>query len=192
MKLTVLINEFISKDLDEITGSFVLFNYSKTIIEMSSFNLIMINLFFIHGKFMIIRIWKMLIRKKLVNCGFWPKGTKNMYIKWIIGPEPIILPSKFCNGINRILKMERILCYCAYFLSTKISPITLVSNKMMGSSNNSLNWIVHRETKCLIFEISTEFVGIKKKVMVFANDWMQFFLLCCCRGNFDGKQNRRW
>ena len=52
----------------------------------------------------------------------------------------------------------------------KISPITPVSNKMMGSSNNSLNLIVYRETKCLLFEIYTEFVGVKIKTKIKKRD----------------------
>ena len=31
----------------------------------------------------------------------------------------------------------------------------------MRSSDNLLNLIVHRETRCLLFEISTEFAGVK-------------------------------
>ena len=48
----------------------------------------------------------------------------------------------------------------------KTSPITPVSNKMMESSNNSLNLIVHRETKCLLFEISIELAGVKTKTEI--------------------------
>ena len=102
-----------------------------------------------------------------MNCDLWPKGTKNMYTKLITGPEPITLPSKPCDGINRIKKNP---CCCAYLLFIKISPITPVSNKMIGSSNNSLNLIVHRERKCLLFKISTELAGVKIKTKIKKRD----------------------
>ena len=41
---------------------------------------------------------------------------------------------------------------------------------MIKSSNGSLNLIVHRETKCLSFEISTEFVGVKIKTKLKKRD----------------------
>ena len=34
---------------------------------------------------------------------------------------------------------------------------------MIKSSDNSLNLTVHRETRCLLFETSTEFAGVKVK-----------------------------
>ena len=107
----------------------------------------------------------MSIKKKRVSCGLWLRGTKNKYTKWVTGPEPVKFPSKPCNGIGRIKKMDGIPCCCAYFLSIKASPVTPVSNKVMGSSDNSLNLTVHRETKYL-FEISTEFAGaiVKTKI----------------------------
>ena len=87
--------------------------------------------------------------------------------------------------------MKKKLCYCEYDLSIKISPVTPVSNKMVGVSDFPLILIIHRETKCL-FEIATKFISVKiktkiKNVMVFANDWMQklrFFLIGRW-GNFD-------
>ena len=33
----------------------------------------------------------------------------------------------------------------------------------MGLSDNSLNLTIHRETRCLLIEIFTEFAGVKKK-----------------------------
>ena len=39
----------------------------------------------------------------------------------------------------------------------------------MGSSDNSLNTIVHRETKCL-FETFTEFAGAKVKIEIKRRD----------------------
>ena len=41
---------------------------------------------------------------------------------------------------------------------------------MMGSSNNFLNLIVHRETRCLLFEISTEFVVVNIKTKIKKRD----------------------
>ena len=35
-----------------------------------------------------------------------------------------------------------------------------------GLSNNSLNLIVHRKTKCTLFEISTDFVSVKIKIKI--------------------------
>ena len=75
-------------------------------------------------------------------------------------------PSKPCNGIGRIKGMNGIPCCCAYFLSIKVSPVTPVSNKVMGSSDNSLNLTVHRETRCLLSEISTEFADAKVKAEI--------------------------
>ena len=37
---------------------------------------------------------------------------------------------------------------------------------MIKSSNNLLNLIVHRETKCLLFEISTELAGVNIKTKI--------------------------
>ena len=108
----------------------------------------------------------MSVKKKRVICGLWLKGTKNKYTKWVTGPEPVKFPSKPCNGINRIKKMDGIPCCCAYFLSIKASPVTPVSNKVMGSSDNSLNLTVHRETRCLLSEISTEFADAKVKAEI--------------------------
>ena len=96
----------------------------------------------------------------------WLGGAKNKYAKWVTGPEPIKFPSKPCNGIRRIKKLDGIPCCCAYLLSIKISPITPVSNKVMGSSDNSLNLTVHRETRCLLSEISTEFADAKAKTEI--------------------------
>ena len=166
----MLINELVSEVSIEVTGSFILFYCSKSMVEILDFNLIIVNSFFIHGKFLIIKNWKISVRKKRVNCNLWPGGTKSIYTKWITGPEPVTLPSKPCNRINRIRGMERILCCCAYFLSINISPITPVSNKVMGSSDNSLNLIVHRETRCLLFEVFTEFVGVKIKTKIKKRD----------------------
>ena len=112
----------------------------------------------------------MSVKKKRINCNLWPVGAKNIYKNWVIGPEPVILPSKPCNRKNRIKNMERILCCCAYFLSMKISPATPVSNKMIKSSSNSWNLVVYRETKCLLFEISTEFVVAKIKTKIKKRD----------------------
>ena len=75
-------------------------------------------------------------------------------------------PSKPCNGISRIKGMNGIPCCCAYFLSIKASPVAPVSNKVMGSSDNSLNLTVHRKTRCLLFEISTEFADAKAKAEI--------------------------
>ena len=55
VKLPVLVSELVSEVSIEVIGSFVLFKCSKSMVEISSFNLIMVNLFFIHGKLMIIR-----------------------------------------------------------------------------------------------------------------------------------------
>ena len=37
---------------------------------------------------------------------------------------------------------------------------------MIKSSNNSLKLTVHRKTRCLLFENSTEFAGVKIKTKV--------------------------
>ena len=107
----------------------------------------------------------MSVKKKRVNCGLWLGGAKSKYTKWVTGPEPVEFPSKPCNGISRIKKMDGIPCCCAYFLSIKISPITPVSNRVTGSSDYSLNLTVHQETRCL-FEISIEFVSAKVKTEI--------------------------
>ena len=121
-----------------------------------------------------------------MNYGLWPKGMKNMYTKWVTCPEPITLPSKPCNGRNFIKGMEKNPCCYAYFLFIKISPVTPVSNKILGSSNNSLNLTVHRMTRCL-FEISTEFAGVKIKTKINKRDGFckrldAIFFCCCCCG----------
>ena len=61
--------------------------------------------------------------------------------------------------------MGRNFCCCAYFFSIKVSPITPVSNRVLGLSDYSLNLTVHRITKCL-FEISTELAGVKVKTKI--------------------------
>ena len=92
-----------------------------------------------------------------------------MYAKWVTGPEPVTLPSKPCNRINLIRGMGKNPCCCAYLLSIKVSPVTPVSNKVLGSSDNSLNLTVHRITRCL-FETSTEFIDIKIKTEINKRD----------------------
>ena len=107
----------------------------------------------------------MSVKKKRVSCGLWLRGAKSKYTKWVTGPEPVEFPSKPCNGIGRIKKMDGIPCCCAYFLSIKASPVTPVSNKVIKSSDNSLNLTVNRETRCL-FETSIEFAGVKVKTEI--------------------------
>ena len=114
-----------------------------------------------------------------------------MYTKWVTGPEPIVLPSKPCNGISLIRGMEQNPCCCAYLLSIKTSPVAPVSNKVLGSSDNSLNLTVHRITRCL-FEISTEFAGVKIKTEINKRDGFckrldakfKFFFVVVLQGEF--------
>ena len=152
-----------------LTGSFILSNFLKWMVETSGFSLIVVNLFFIHGKPIIMGNWGISVKKKRVNCGLWPEGAKSIYTKWVTGPEPVALPSKPCNGINFIRGMEENPCCCAYLLSIKVSPVAPVSNKVLGSSDNSLNLTVHRMTKCL-FKTSTEFAGVKVKTEINKRD----------------------
>ena len=56
--------------------------------------------------------------------------------------------------------MKRILCWNAYDLSIKISPVAPVSNKVEKFSDFPLILMIHRETRCLS-ETSTGFVGVK-------------------------------
>ena len=141
----------------------------------------------------------MSVKKKRVSCGLWLGGAKNKYTKWVTGPEPVKFPSKPCNGINRIKKMDGIPCCCAYFLSIKTSPVTPVSNKVMGSSDNSLNLTVHRETKCL-FEIFIEFVGVKVETEIKKrngsckrlNVKFNFFVVVVEQGKFQWQRGFRW
>ena len=41
---------------------------------------------------------------------------------------------------------------------------------MIGSSDNSLNLTVHRETKCLLSDFSTEFADVKIKTKIEKRD----------------------
>ena len=143
-----------------IVVSVVWSKYSKTMVETSSLNLIVVNLFFIHGRFIIIRNWGISVINKRVNCGMQPGGAKKAYTKWVTGPELVKFPSKPCRGIALINEMEKILCWKAYDLFIKTLPVTPVSNKVVKFSDFPLILIVHRETKCL-FEISTELAGVK-------------------------------
>ena len=129
-------------------------------VETSGLNLIVVNFLFIQGKFIIIRNCEISVMNRRVNCGMQLRGTNGTYIKWVTGPEPVGFPSKPCKGITLINEMKRILCWSAYDLSIKVSPVTPVSNKVEKFSDFPLILIIHREIKSL-FETSTEFANVK-------------------------------
>ena len=129
-------------------------------VELSNLNLIVVNLLFIHGKFIIIKNWGISAMNKHVNCGTQPRGANGTYAKWVTGPEPVGFPSKPCIKMAFINEIKRMLCCSAYDLSIKISPVTPVSNKVERFSDFPLILIINREIKCL-FETSTEFAGVK-------------------------------
>ena len=87
-------------------------------------------------------------------------GGNGTYTKWVTGPEPVGFPSKTCRKMVFINEIKRMLCCNAYDLFIKVSPITPVSNEVERFSDFPLILIIHREIKCL-FEISTEFAGVK-------------------------------
>ena len=63
---------------------------------------------------------------------------------------------------------------------------------MMGSSNNLLNLIVYRETKILLFGISTELADVKIKTKIKKRDGFckrldAIFFVVLLQGGFDGK-----
>ena len=104
-------------------------------------------------------------------CELWnaARGAKKTYTKWVTGPEPVKFSSKPYRVITLISEMKRILCWSAYDLSIKTSPVTPISNKVVGFSDFPLILMVHRETRCL-FEISTEFAGAKIKTKIKKRD----------------------
>ena len=83
----------------------------------------------------------------------------------------LVVPTGFDLRTYNIGTLQRNPCCCAYFLFIKISLITPVSNKVLGSSNNLLNLTVHRVTRCL-FETSTEFAGVKVKTKIKKTCWL--------------------
>ena len=95
-----------------------------------------------------------------VSCGVQSGRAKNIYTKWVTGPESVKFPSKLCKGTVLINEMKKMWCCSAYDLSIKTSPVTKISNKVVGFSGFPLVLITHREIKCL-FEISTEFAYAK-------------------------------
>ena len=129
-------------------------------VETSSFNLIVVNLLLIQGRPIIIKNWGISVMNKRVNYKMQLKRANGIYTKWVTGPEPVGFPSKPCKKMALINEMKRILCWSAYDLSIKTSPVAPVSNKVERFSDFPLILIVHREIKCL-FETSTEFAGVK-------------------------------
>ena len=138
-------------------------------VKTSGFNLIVVNLVFIHGKPIIIKNWGISVMNRRVNCKMQPGGAKKTYTKWVTGPEPVKFPSKPCRRITLINEMKGILCYNAYDLFIKTLLVTPVSNKVVKFSDFLLILMVHRETKCL-FKTSTEFAGAKVKAEIKKRD----------------------
>ena len=130
------------------------------VIETSGFNLIVVNLLFIHEKLIIRKNWGILVMNRRVSCGTQPGGANGIYTKWVTGPEPVGFPSKPCRRMAFINEIKGMLCCNAYDLFMKVSPVALVSNKMEKFSDIPLILIIHREFRCL-FEIFTEFAGVK-------------------------------
>ena len=129
-------------------------------VETSGFNLIVVNLLFIHRRFIIINNWGISMMNRRVNCGTQPRGANGIYTEWVTGPEPVGFPSKLCRKMAFINEIKKLLCCSAYDLSIKVSPITPISNKVEKFSDFPLILIIYREIKCL-FETSTEFAGVK-------------------------------
>ena len=143
--------------------------FSKLMVEISGFNLIVVNLFLIHGRLVIIKNWGISVMNRRVSCGAQPKRANGTYTKWVTGPEPVGFPSKPCRKMAFINEIKGMLCCNAYDLSIKISPVTPVSNKAEKFSDFPLILIIHREIKCL-FETSTEFAGVKVNVEIKRRD----------------------
>ena len=104
-----------------------------------------------------------------VSCGMQPGGAKNIYAKWVTGPEPVGFPSNPCKKMVLNNEMKGIWSCNAYDLFIKVSPVTPVSNKVVGFSDFPLILIIHREIRCL-FETFTEFVGAKVKTEIKKRD----------------------
>ena len=102
----------------------------------------------------------MSVMNRRVSCGMQSGKAKKTYTKWVTGPEPVRFPSKPRKRMALINEMKGMRCCSAYDLSIKASPVTPVSNKVVGFSDFPLILIIHRETRCL-FETFTELAGVK-------------------------------
>ena len=71
LQLFNLANEYVSEG--PIIVSVVCSKYPKSMVETSNFNLIVVNLFFIHENFIIIKNWGISVITNLANCGMQPK-----------------------------------------------------------------------------------------------------------------------
>ena len=132
------------------------------------------NLLFIQKKFIIIKSGAYRLEQA---CELWNATGKGKKYIYKMGYRPrtdkisieALQRDKLCKGMALINEMKKMWCCNAYDFSIKVSPVTPISNKVVGFSDFPLILIIHREIKGL-FEIFTEFAGVKINVKIKKRD----------------------